>query len=75
MKDDEAIVWSFTTQLHRDHAVDNETYASALKMFGEQGVMDLVAVNGYYDLVSMTLNVAQVMPPTGEKKPFEQAGR
>ena len=25
--------------------------------------MDLIAVNGYYDVVSMTLNVAHVAPP------------
>lgn len=75
MKDDEAIVWAFTTQLRRDHAVDDETYAQAVKAFGEQGVMDLIAVNGYYDLVSMTLNVAKVMPPAGETMPFPQAGR
>lgn len=75
MKDDEAIVWEFTTQLRRDHAVDDETYAKALEKFGEQGVMDLIAVNGYYDVVSMTLNVARVMPPEGEEMPFKQAGR
>ena len=75
MKDDEAIVWSFTTQLRRDHAVDDETYAKTVKAFGEQGVMDLIAVNGYYDLVSMTLNVAKVMPPANETMPFAQAGR
>jgi 4-carboxymuconolactone decarboxylase len=75
MKDDEAIVWEFTTQLRRDHAVDDETYAKALEKFGEQGVMDLIAVNGYYDVVSMTLNVARVMPPEGEQMPFKQAGR
>ena len=75
MKDDEAIVWEFTTQLRRDHAVDDETYAKALDKFGEQGVTDLIAVNGYYDVVSMTLNVARVMPPEGEVMPFKQAGR
>jgi 4-carboxymuconolactone decarboxylase len=61
--------------LRRDHAVDNETYAKALEKFGQQGVMDLIAVNGYYDVVSMTLNVARVMPPEGEQLPFKQAGR
>jgi 4-carboxymuconolactone decarboxylase len=75
MKDDEAIVWDFTTQLRRDHSVDDETYARAVEKFGEQGVMDLIAVNGYYDVVSMTLNVARVAPPAGEELPFKQAGR
>jgi 4-carboxymuconolactone decarboxylase len=74
MKDDEAIVWEFTTQLRRDHSVNDETYAKAVDKFGEQGVMDLIAVNGYYDVVSMTLNVARVAPPAGEQIPFKQAG-
>jgi 4-carboxymuconolactone decarboxylase len=74
MKDDETIVWEFTTQLRRDHSVNDDTYAKAVATFGEQGVMDLIAVNGYYDVVSMTLNVARVAPPAGEPIPFKQAG-
>jgi 4-carboxymuconolactone decarboxylase len=75
MKDDEAIVWEFNTQLRRDHSVDDATYAKAVEKFGESGVMDLVAVNGYYDVVSMTLNVAHVAPPSDAELPFKQAGR
>jgi 4-carboxymuconolactone decarboxylase len=75
MKDDEAIVWEFTTQLRRNHEVDDALYGKAVEKFGENGVMDLVAVNGYYDVVSMTLNVAHVSPPAGEALPFKQAGR
>jgi 4-carboxymuconolactone decarboxylase len=75
MKEDEAIVWEFTTQLRRDHGVDDAIYARALAKFGEPGIIDLVAVNGYYDVVSMTLNVARVAPPAGEQLPFKQAGR
>src|SRR5476651_2391077 len=75
MKDDEAIVWEFSTQLRRDHGVDDVIYAKALEKFGEQGVTDLIAVNGYYDVVAMTLNVARVAPPAGEQIPFKQAGR
>jgi 4-carboxymuconolactone decarboxylase len=75
MRDDEAIVWEFTTQLRRDHGVDDAIYAKAIEKFGEPGVMDLVAVNGYYDVVSMTLNVAHVAPPSDAELPFKQAGR
>ena len=75
MKDDEAIVWEFTTQLRRDHSVDDAIYARALEKFGEQGIIDLVAVNGYYDVVSMTLNVAHVKPPAEAEMPFKQAGQ
>jgi 4-carboxymuconolactone decarboxylase len=75
MKDDEAIVWEFTTQLRRDHGVDDVIYARALEKFGERGIIDLVGVNGYYDAVSMTLNVARVKPPADAQLPFQQAGR
>jgi 4-carboxymuconolactone decarboxylase len=75
MKDDEAVVWEFTTQLRRDHGVDDATYARALEKFGERGIIDLVGVNGYYDVVSMTLNVARVKPPADAQLPFQQAGR
>jgi 4-carboxymuconolactone decarboxylase len=75
MKDDEAIVWEFTTQLRRDHGVNDAIYAKTVEKFGENGVMDLVAVNGYYDVVSMTLNVARVSPPANAELPFKQAGR
>jgi 4-carboxymuconolactone decarboxylase len=75
MKDDEAMVWEFTTQLRRDHGVNDAIYAKAVEKLGENGVMDLVAVNGYYDVVSMTLNVAHVSPPANAELPFKQAGR
>jgi 4-carboxymuconolactone decarboxylase len=72
MKDDEAVVYEFSTQLHDKHNVDEATYKAAVAKLGEQGVMDLIALNGYYDLVSMTLNVAQVRPPESEKVPIAQ---
>jgi 4-carboxymuconolactone decarboxylase len=75
MKDDEALVWEFITQLRRDHGVNDAIYAKAVEKFGENGVMDLVAVSGYYDVVSMTLNVAHVSPPANAELPFKQAGR
>ncbi len=75
MKDDEAIVWEFATQLRRDHHVDDDVYAKAVDKFGETGVVDLIAVSGYYDVVSMTLNVAHVAPPKDAPLPFKQAGR
>ena len=75
MKDDEALVWEFTTQLRRDHSVDGAIYARALEKFGEAGIIDLVAVNGYYDVVSMTLNVARVKAPAEAEMPFKQAGQ
>ncbi len=69
MSADEALVYRFSTELRRDRSVSDATYAQALARFGERGVIDLVAVNGYYDVVCMTLNVAQVPVPAGSKAP------
>jgi 4-carboxymuconolactone decarboxylase len=56
-------------------ALETAGMVRALEKFGEQGIMVLVAVNGYYDVVSMTLNVAHVAPPADADLPFKQAGR
>jgi hypothetical protein len=49
-------------ELDRNRNVDDTTFNRALALFGERGVVDLIGVNGYYTAVSMTLNVAQVLP-------------
>ena len=43
----------------------------AVDTFGERGVVDLVGTVGYYSLVSMTLNVAQVPLPAGVMPPLK----
>jgi len=63
MTADEALVYDFVTQLQRQKQVSDAVYAGAVQRFGEQGLTDLVALLGYYNLVSMTLNVAQVQAP------------
>ena len=71
MKDDEAAVYDFCTQLHRAKKVSDAAYKRAVALFGEKGVMDLIGVTGYYTVVSMTLNVAEVPVPAGEKDPLK----
>ena len=70
MDPDEAIVYDFSTELHRTHGVSDATYQRAVDRFGERGVMDLIAVNGYYVLVSMTLNVDRTPLPGGAPLPL-----
>jgi 4-carboxymuconolactone decarboxylase len=70
MAADEAAVYDFATELRRDRRVSDKTFAEAKRLLGEQGVIDLIGVSGYYDLVSMTLNVAQVTPPADGALPL-----
>jgi 4-carboxymuconolactone decarboxylase len=65
MKEDEAAVYDFCIQLHRNKKVDDAAFNRAKALFGEQGVIDLIGVSGYYVAVSMTLNVAEVPVPDG----------
>ena len=63
MAADESAVYDFMGELRRTRRVSDPTYAAAHRLLGDQGIIDLVAISGYYDLVSMTLNTAQVRPP------------
>ena len=62
MADDEAIAYDFTTELLARHGVCDATYARTLATFGEQGLMDLTGLIGYFAAISMVLNVAHTPP-------------
>ena len=42
----------------RDKGVSDRTFDQVRARFGEQGVVDLVGINGYYTLLAMVMNVA-----------------
>jgi 4-carboxymuconolactone decarboxylase len=75
MRDDEAVVYDFCTELRDTRRVGDETLARAQALLGEAGVIDLIAVSGYYDIVSMTLNVAEVPLPDGLEPPLQPLAR
>ena len=70
MQPDETIVYEFCTALHTAHAVDDALFDRAVAALGERGVMDLIGVSGYYTLVSMVLNVAEIPLPAGAPAPW-----
>lgn len=70
MADDEAIIYEFCTELHRDHQVTDRTYGTAVELLGEPGVVDLCGLCGYYALLAMLLNVAVTPLPQGATHTF-----
>jgi 4-carboxymuconolactone decarboxylase len=70
MQEDEAVIYDFSHELHNQHSVSDATFRAAVEKFGEQGVVDLIAVNGYYVLISMILNVDRAPVPGGGKPPL-----
>jgi 4-carboxymuconolactone decarboxylase len=65
MTDEQEIIYEFGRELNENRAVTDRTYARAVARFGEQGVMDLVGLNGFYTLISMALNVGRTPLPAG----------
>ena len=70
MKPDEEVVYDFCTTLHREHFIDEALFKRAMETLGERGVIDLVAVSGFYAAVSMVLNVAEIPIPPDGKSPW-----
>jgi 4-carboxymuconolactone decarboxylase len=67
---DELAIIDACRALHETHHIPDDVYARAVALFGEQGVIEMVATIGYYTLVAMTLHAFEVQPPAGTARPF-----
>ncbi|WP_264049587.1 carboxymuconolactone decarboxylase family protein [Methylobacterium flocculans] len=70
MGEAEALVHAFSTELHRNRAVSDTTYARAVAAFGEQGAVEMAGINGYYTLLAMSMNMARTALPDGAEPPL-----
>jgi 4-carboxymuconolactone decarboxylase len=55
--------FDFCDELFWTRGVSDATYRSAIDRFGEQGVIDMLGLIGYFTTVSMVMNVAHTPPP------------
>ena len=60
---DEEAALDFTRELLATHGTSEPTYAAALACFGEQGVVELTSLIGYFMMVCWTMNVARTAAP------------
>ena len=67
---DEEAVYDFCLELNDDRAVSDATYVKALDQIGEQLIVELTAIIGYYVMVCMTLTAFEVPRPKGVAPPF-----
>jgi 4-carboxymuconolactone decarboxylase len=68
MAEDEDALYTFCVELHRTQSVSDVTYGRAVKAFGEQGVVDILGISGYYTMLAMVLNTART-PVTSGRAP------
>ena len=51
------------TELLETHRLSDKAYQTAIDMFGETGLADIVATTGFYSMTSLTLNAFEIDPP------------
>jgi 4-carboxymuconolactone decarboxylase len=71
MQKDEDVVYTFCTELLNTKHVSDATFATAKNAVGEKGVVDLMGVMSWYQMVSMLLNVDRYPLPAGAQPELE----
>lgn len=69
---DQRAVWTFCRELHDRRRVSDATYRGVVLVVGERGAFELVMLQGYYTMVSMSLNTFEVPLPDGQTPPFAE---
>lgn len=66
----ERLVHDFSRAMLEEHGVGDRLYGEILAAIGEEALVELVVLLGYYSLVSMLLVAFRVPLPEGETAPF-----
>jgi 4-carboxymuconolactone decarboxylase len=69
---DERAVYDFVKELYGRKRVEDKTYARLHALLGDEAMVELVGILGYYVLIAMSLNVFRMGPPEGEPLPFRE---
>jgi 4-carboxymuconolactone decarboxylase len=65
MQPDEEAVYNFANELLETKQVSDATFKAVVDRFGEKGAVDIIGVMGWYQMVSMLLNVDRYPLPNG----------
>ena len=65
MQPDEEVVYNFANELLETKQVSDAAFKAVVDRFGEKGAVDIIGVMGYYQMVSMLLNVDRYPLPAG----------
>lgn len=67
---DEELLHRFATEVLERHFVSDDTFAAALREFGERGLVDLIGSLGNFSMLAMLLNTFQVDLQPDREPPF-----
>ena len=72
MAEDEEIAYDVATEILRLKRVSDPTYRRAVAKFGEQGVIDLLGVVGYYNFLAIVMNTTRTGLQEGAAEPLKR---
>jgi 4-carboxymuconolactone decarboxylase len=72
MAEDEEIAYDTATEILRQKRVSDPTWQRAVAKFGEQGVIDLLGVVGYYNFLAIVMNATRTAMPAGVAEPLKR---
>jgi len=72
MADDEEAAYDLAIEILRLKRVSDPTYRRAVAKFGEQGVIDLLGVVGYYNFLAIVMNATRTALPAKVAEPLKR---
>jgi len=72
MAEDEEIAYDLATEILRLRRVSDTAYRRAVAKFGEQGVIDLLGVVGYYNFLAIVMNATRTAMPANVPEPLKR---
>ncbi|MEV6350125.1 carboxymuconolactone decarboxylase family protein [Actinoplanes sp. NPDC051851] len=69
-RDEDAAFYAFCTELLENHFVGTETFETARKHFGDEGLVDTVGSLGNFSMLAMCLNAFEVDLQADREPPF-----
>ena len=72
MSDDQRAVHDFVIGTIKHGAPNDAVYDDAVTRFGREGVLELIVICGYYSMLAMLLNTAQLPLPEGTVAPLRE---
>ena len=70
MAEDESVMYDLCAELQQNKSVSDATYQRAVAKFGEQMVVEAVGTVGYYTMIGMVLNTAEIPAGGGAPDPL-----
>jgi 4-carboxymuconolactone decarboxylase len=64
---DEQVVYEFAQTILAKHTMPQALYDRAVAVLGEKGIVELIGIIGFYDLIAIVLGVFDVDLPEGRK--------